>query len=89
MTKPYLLLILLALGLSFSPGKSFARVLCPEGRTFAGTCVNPNLAASARMRAIVMTQIELSKTAPPYMPSDDRKYWLPFNVFEMFRVLLR
>ncbi len=60
---------------------------CREGRTFAGACVKPELAQTARKRSIVFSQIELSKTAPIYLPNDDRKYIIPFNYFEMLKVI--
>jgi hypothetical protein len=62
---------------------------CPEGRTFSGTCVNVAQAKANRARAIAFTQVELSKTSPPRLPSDDRKYMIPFNYFELLRVLLQ
>jgi hypothetical protein len=50
---------------------------CNEGRTFTGECVNPTLAASMRLSAIIFSQPKLSYTAYPVLPSDDQLYRYP------------
>ena len=86
MIRP-LLVALVVLVLQWAPAN--AVVFCPEGRTLAGECVNPQLAQQARQRAVVFSQIQLSKTSPIYPPSDDRRYLIPYNVFEMLKVMIR
>jgi hypothetical protein len=49
---------------------------CPDARTAAGECVNPQLADSIRRQAIVSAQPKISYTAPPYLPYKDRDYFI-------------
>src|SRR5690348_14080532 len=49
---------------------------CPEGRTASGECVDPGVAASNRATSIVFAQPKISYTAPPYLPIEDRGYWI-------------
>jgi hypothetical protein len=51
-----------------------AKPRCPEGRTQAGECVDPDVAITARVFAIVESQQKLSYTAPPNLPSEDYDY---------------
>ncbi|HTS40548.1 MAG TPA: hypothetical protein VLX09_12880 [Stellaceae bacterium] len=50
---------------------------CPEGRTFAGDCVKPELAQVMRKSAIVYSLPKFSYTAPPMLPSEDSVYAVP------------
>ena len=53
--------------------------LCPEGKTFTGTCVNVQLSQDLRKRIVVFTQPKISKTAPIFLPRRDRDFLLPQN----------
>src|SRR5262249_2903076 len=46
-----------------------AQQRCAEGRTSAGKCVDPLLAADARRTAILASQPRLSLTIQPVLPS--------------------
>jgi hypothetical protein len=59
---------------------------CPEGRTFSGSCMNPELAGSMRKAAVVNTQPKISKTSPIYPPLQDRMYSLPYDYLELVRL---
>jgi hypothetical protein len=54
-----------------------AQERCPEGRTSAGACINPLLAAAMREAAIIFSQPKISQTAFPVLPSADRMYRYP------------
>ncbi len=60
---------------------------CPEGRTAAGECVDPALAASNRATSIVFAQPKFSYTAPPYLPIEDRGYWIARDRHELNNLL--
>lgn len=51
-----------------------AQTRCAEGRTFAGECIVPDVAASARNVAIANAQQKLSYTSPPWLPREDYDY---------------
>jgi hypothetical protein len=70
---------LLAAGFSLMlwPGQARAQGPCPEGKTFGGECVNPELAANMRQLAIIYSQPKLSLTAYPVLPSDDAQVRYP------------
>ena len=59
------------------PAIAGAQQRCPEGRTAASVCVNPDLATSLRQTAIIFSQPKISQTAYPVLPSDDRLYRYP------------
>jgi hypothetical protein len=59
------------------PSAANAEVKCPEGKTATGDCVNPALAAAMRQAAIIFSQPQISKTAFPILPADDRVYRYP------------
>src|ERR1700733_7735586 len=54
-----------------------AQPRCPEGRTAAGDCVDPNFAAAQRQAAVIFSQPKLSYTAFPILPVQDRTYRYP------------
>ncbi len=56
-----------------------AQAVCREGRTSDGKCVNPALAAALRERANIMSQLEISTTAYPILPSQDYGYPRPVD----------
>lgn len=62
-----------------------AQRACPEGRTPAGECVNPALAASQRRRAIVYTQPKFSTSVMPalVLPSNSREYYVTRDYKEL------
>src|SRR6266581_4260148 len=53
------------------PSAAKAEVKCPEGKTAAGDCVNPALAAAMRQTAIIFSQPKISQTAFPILPAQD------------------
>jgi hypothetical protein len=65
------------------PAPAAAQTLCPEGRTLTGDCVNPGLAQAMRGRAIAFAQPKISYTAPPWLPSQDRGYYITRDHHEM------
>jgi hypothetical protein len=66
--------------LLFLPSTTNAQVKCPEGKTAAGDCVNPALAAAMRQAAIIFSQPKLSQTAFPVLPADDLQYRYPHQL---------
>ena len=56
------------LACSLLPSAALSQRACPEGRTASGECVNPQLAASMRQRAIIYSQPKLSYTHYPVLP---------------------
>jgi hypothetical protein len=78
-----LLTAIVACGALTSP--AHAQVRCPEGRTASGECVNPALAQSMRQTVIAFTQPKFSYTSPPYLPTEDRTYFVPRDAQEFFR----
>jgi hypothetical protein len=56
------------------PSAANAEVKCPEGKTTAGDCVNPALAAAMRQTAIIFSQPKISQTAFPILPAQDLIY---------------
>jgi len=50
---------------------------CAEGRDAHGSCVNAQLAQSARRSAIIFAQPKISMTALPVLPSLDSLYRYP------------
>jgi hypothetical protein len=60
-----------------APAPAVAQTKCPEGRTAAGACVNPALAALMRQTAIIFSQPKISQTAYPVLPTEDRRYRYP------------
>jgi hypothetical protein len=59
---------------------SSAQAVCTEGRTAAGLCVNPGLAASVQQTGIIFSQPKISYTAFPILPSGDSQYRYPSNL---------
>jgi|SRR5690242_20646831 hypothetical protein len=79
MRKPYIVLIALttaSVALVATAQAQPPKPRCPEGRTASGECVDPGLAASNRATSIVFAQPKISYTAPPYLPIEDRGYWI-------------
>jgi hypothetical protein len=70
-------LLTVAGGIALAPAAATAQGKCPEGRTASGECVNPGLAATARLTATIFSQPKISKTAFPILPFDDRVYRYP------------
>jgi hypothetical protein len=76
----WIILMSLLAAVSYSlllPSAADAEVKCPEGKTAAGDCVNPVLAAAMRQTAIIFSQPKISQTAFPVLPADDRIYRYP------------
>ena len=48
-----------------------AQTTCPAGRAANGACVNPSLADSMTLNAVITSQPKLSYTAYPILPSFD------------------
>jgi hypothetical protein len=51
-----------------------AQTICPDGKTFSGACVKPELGEAMRKQVFVATQPKISYTAPPVLPSEDGTY---------------
>ncbi len=62
------------------PSAAKAEVKCPEGKTAAGDCVNPALAAAMRQTAIIFSQPKISQTAFPILPAQDLIYRYPHQL---------
>jgi hypothetical protein len=62
------------------PSAANAQVKCPEGKTAAGDCVNPALAAAMRQTAIIFSQPKISQTAFPILPAEDLIYRYPHQL---------
>ncbi len=60
-----------------------AQTVCPEGRTFSGACVKPDLAQTMRKSAIVYSLPKFSYTEPPVLPSEDGVYAVPRDYNEL------
>lgn len=56
-----------------------AQSYCPEGKTASGACVNPALAASARLDSMIFAQPKISYTAFPLLPALDFLFRYPHN----------
>ena len=76
----------LALALA-APAGAQQKPRCPEGRTAAGECVDAALAQSGRATSIVFAQPKFSYTAPPYLPIEDRGYWIARDRHELNNLL--
>jgi hypothetical protein len=63
------------------PGSAQRR--CPEGKTFSGACVKPDLAEAMRKQTFAYTQPKFSYTAPPQLPSEDGAYYVPRDYNEL------
>jgi hypothetical protein len=61
-----------------------AQPRCPEGRTAAGDCVDPNFAVAQRQAAVIFSQPKLSYTAFPILPVQDRTYRYPNELIPDF-----
>src|SRR5262245_9691014 len=84
MTLPAALCVFPALAwLAVSPASAQAPQRCPEGRTAAGKCVNPELAQDQRTGTSAYTLPKLSMTNPPVMPSQDGAYYVPRDHHEI------
>lgn len=88
--KTILIGVLALIFLGAAPHPATAqKAACPGGevKTARGDCVNPALSASLRLRAILMSQPRISKTAFPIPPSQDRAYPRPneYNRYELTR----
>lgn len=57
-----------------------AEVKCPEGKTAAGDCVNPALAAAMRQTSVIFSQPKISQTAFPILPAQDFIYRYPHQL---------
>jgi hypothetical protein len=51
--------------------------VCAEGMTSTGECVDPGLAASARLSAVILSQPSISYTAFPILPAGDLDFRYP------------
>lgn len=60
-----------------------AQAVCPDGKTFSGACVKPELGESVRKQVFVFTQPKISYTAPPVLPSEDGIYSIPRDYHEL------
>ncbi len=60
-----------------------ALTVCPDGKTFSGACVKPELGESLRKQVFVATQPKISYTAPPVLPSEDGSYGIPRDYHEL------
>jgi hypothetical protein len=74
---------LIAAGIGLLALPASAQQACREGRTFAGACVNPDLARDLRTGTIVFSQPKLSITNPPNLPYQDGLYWVPRDRHEI------
>jgi hypothetical protein len=78
----------LALALIGLPAQAQQRPPCPEGRTFAGDCVEPGRAAAMRRSAVANTQLRISYMSPPWLPAHDRGLYVTKNFHEMNNIFL-
>jgi hypothetical protein len=60
-----------------------AQTPCPDGKTFSGACVKPELGEGVRKQVFVATQPKLSYSAPPVLPSEDGAYTTPRDYYEL------
>lgn len=65
------------------PTPAHAQTICPDGKTFSGACVKPELGESVRKQVMVGTQPKISYTAPPVLPSEDGTYAVPRDYHEV------
>lgn len=59
---------------------------CPEGRTFSGACVRPDLSSDMRLHILSATQPKLSVSSPPLLPSQDGQFAQPRDRGELQRL---
>lgn len=78
----------LALSATSALAQQKPRVACPEGRTFAGDCVDPGFATALRRNAIAQTQPRISYMSPPWLPMHDRGIYVAKNFHEMNNIFL-
>ena len=64
-------------------GAAHAQTTCPDGRTFSGACVKPELGEGMRKQVFVATQPKISYTAPPVLPSEDGTYAGSYDYHEL------
>lgn len=57
-----------------------ARAQCAEGMTASGACVDPDVAAGARLNGLIFSQPKISYTAYPLLPNGDGTYRYPNNL---------
>ena len=69
--------VLAAFSLTVALLPAYAQNKCPEGMTATGECVDPGIAASARLSAVILSQPKISYTAYPVLPSGDLDYRYP------------
>jgi hypothetical protein len=60
-----------------------AQTDCPDGKTFTGSCLKPELGETVRKQVFVFTQPKISYTAPPVLPSEDGIYAIPRDYHEL------
>jgi len=78
--------VVLAAALTGLAAPAHAQSPCPEGRTFSGECVKPDLARTMRKSAIIYSLPKFSHTAPPLLPSEDGEYYVPPDYNEMHQL---
>ncbi|QCK87887.1 hypothetical protein E8L99_20080 [Phreatobacter aquaticus] len=59
---------------------------CPEGRTFSGACVRPDLSSDMRLHILSATQPKLSVSSPALLPSQDSQFAQPRDRGELQRL---
>ena len=63
--------------MAFAPVSAGAQTKCPEGVAATGECVDPGIAVSSRLSAVILTQPKISYTAYPILPAGDLDYRYP------------
>lgn len=63
-----------------------AQAVCPDGKTFSGTCVKAELGEAVRKQVFVASQPKISYTAPPVLPSEDGSYFNPRDYNELRKI---
>ncbi|MGZ3409823.1 MAG: hypothetical protein ACXWJW_03680 [Xanthobacteraceae bacterium] len=69
--------VLAAVSLAVASLPANAQNKCPEGTTASGECVDPGIAVSSRLSAVILSQPKISYTAYPVLPSGDLDYRYP------------
>jgi hypothetical protein len=75
--KVFCLMVLASCALAASADIAAAQTKCPEGKTWDGSCVRPDLAQSMRQSSIVFAQPKISQQAFPILPIEDWFYRYP------------
>ncbi len=82
----FLMILVAAAAGAAWPASAPAQAVCPEGKTFAGTCVKSELGETTRKSVLIYSQPKISYTAPPLLPGEDGAYATPRDTYEIRRI---